>query len=259
MTKFITIASGKGGVGKTTVAINLSNALSDFGRSVILVDASIYTPDIGLYLGAPNVKKTFHDVLNNEAKIRDAIYSHPSGIRIVPGSISLDKARNADPGMIGNVIDGMRGMSEAVLIDCPSGLGKDAMAVIRAADYAIVVTQPDLPSVTDTLKTIKLAEKIGTNVIGVVVNRYSKSSELRPSNVGKLLDRPVIGVIPEDDKIKEALKLKHPVVYSYPDSESTIEFRRLASYLIGQPYETEIPQKEEKNFFTFMKGRFKNA
>ena len=81
MSKFLTVAGSKGGVGKTTVAINIATALSDFGRDIILVDASLETADIGLNLGAPMVKTTLHDVLNKDASIslhaRQLIFTHP--------------------------------------------------------------------------------------------------------------------------------------------------------------------------------------
>ena len=94
MTKIITITSGKGGVGKTTTAINLAAALNSFGKEVILVDANLSTPNVGLHFGAPIVPITLNHVLNGKAEIADAIYEHASGTKIMPSSLSVKDLRN---------------------------------------------------------------------------------------------------------------------------------------------------------------------
>src|SRR3989338_10734519 len=89
MAKLITITSGKGGVGKTTTAINLGAALNAFGKEVIILDANLTTPNIGLHLGAPLVPVSLNHVLSGKAKIVDAIYEHESGTKVIPSSLSV--------------------------------------------------------------------------------------------------------------------------------------------------------------------------
>src|SRR3989338_9089200 len=89
MTKFIVIASSKGGVGKTTTAINLGTALTSFGRDVIVVDANLSAPNVSLYIGAPQVPITLQDVLERNKKITDALYMHANGLKIIPASQSM--------------------------------------------------------------------------------------------------------------------------------------------------------------------------
>src|SRR3990167_1644228 len=96
MTKVITITSGKGGVGKTTTAINLAAAINSFGKEVIVVDANLTTPNVGLHLGAPIVPVSLNHVLSGKADITDAIYEHESGTKIVPSSLSVKELRNLD-------------------------------------------------------------------------------------------------------------------------------------------------------------------
>ena len=92
MAKIYAIISGKGGVGKTTTAINLGTSLNKLGEDVIIVDANLTTPNVGIHLGAPIVPTTLNQVLNNKAKIEDAIYEHESGTKIMPASLSLKEA-----------------------------------------------------------------------------------------------------------------------------------------------------------------------
>src|SRR3989338_4734544 len=99
MTKFIAIASGKGGVGKTTTALNLGTALSNFGKDVVVVDANLSTPHISLHLGSPKLRVTLNDSLKGIVNIKDTAYLHPSGVRIIPSSIALEEHDKKDADM----------------------------------------------------------------------------------------------------------------------------------------------------------------
>ena len=89
MGRVIAVISGKGGVGKTTTAINLGAALNKFNQEVIIVDANLNTPNVGVHLGAPIVPVTFNHVLKGKADIEEAIYEHSSGTKIIPASLSV--------------------------------------------------------------------------------------------------------------------------------------------------------------------------
>ena len=82
MTKFIAIMAGKGGTGKTTTSVNLGAALSYFGKDVVIVDANLTTPNVGIHLGVPVVPIHLHHVLQGKNKINEAIYIHPAGPKI---------------------------------------------------------------------------------------------------------------------------------------------------------------------------------
>src|SRR3990167_9554362 len=97
MAKLITITSGKGGVGKTTTAINIGAAINQFGKEVIIVDANLTTPNVGLHLGAPIVPISLNHVLLGKAKIAEAIYEHESGTKIIPSSLSVNELRRLNP------------------------------------------------------------------------------------------------------------------------------------------------------------------
>ena len=237
MTKFIAIASGKGGVGKTTTALNLGTALSNFGKDVVVVDANLSTPHLSLHLGSPKLRVTLNDSLIGIVDIKDAAYLHPSGVRIIPSSIALEDSSKINYEALHDALLGLTGATELVLIDTAAGIGDDAKAAIKSADELIVVVTPDMPSIAEAMKTIRIAEEHGVKVIGAVVNRHKGDKfEVSKNNIEALLDKPIIGLIPEDNSVLRSLALKHPVVYTHPDSEASIGFKKLAAKLMGQNY-----------------------
>ncbi len=245
MTRFIAITSGKGGVGKTTTSINLGTSLTNFGRDVIVLDGNLGTANVGLYLGSPVVPVTLHDVVKGKSDITEAVYLHPSGLKIIPGSISIDELKKSNYKKLRKELAKLLGKAEVVIMDTPPGLGKDTTAILKAADEAIVVTNPELPAVTDALKTIKLSERLGTKVAGVVLTRVKKDKvEMSIENVESLLEKPVIGIIPDDDTIRKAVKMKHPVTYTHPNTHASIGYKRLAANLLGEKYEEDIIRRD---------------
>lgn len=242
MTKFIALASAKGGVGKTTAALNLGAALSNFGKDVVIVDANMSTPNISVYLGSPRLNLTLNESLKGRIDIRDAAYLHPSGVRIIPSSISSG-GEQPNIAMLPETLMGLVGATHLVLLDTSAGIGDETRSAISAADEVIVVATPDILSMTDAMKTIKLCDDNGKKVIGVVLNRVKGDRfELSTKNVETLLDKAVIGVIAEDNSVLRSLALKHPVVYTHPDSRAAIGFKNLAAKLMGQTYRHSLSE-----------------
>jgi septum site-determining protein MinD len=87
--KVIVITSGKGGVGKTTTAINLGAAINYFGNDVLVIDANLTTPNIGIHLNSPEVPISLNHVLEDKAYPFEAVYEHPSGMKIMLSSLSI--------------------------------------------------------------------------------------------------------------------------------------------------------------------------
>jgi len=246
MSKIIAVASAKGGVGKTTTAINLGAALAGFGRPTIVVDGNLATPNIGLHLGSPVVPASVHDAVLDRKSIRNCVYMHQSGLRVAPASISLDDFKKAGNSSLGRVLRELDGTCEIIIVDSASGLGDGMFSALDAADEAVIVTTPDLPAVTDALKTVQLTEEKGITVVGVVLNRVRGDNlEMRSDEIEAMIERPVIASIPEDESIRKSLKKSHPVVYLHPDSGSSIAYKELAALLVGQKY--EVLTKKEVN------------
>ena len=165
----ILVCSAKGGVGKSTSAINLSAALNDMGRDVTLFDCNFTTPNVGLYYGIAKVGKTIHDVLNKKGDINKSVYLHKSGTKIIPGNISIKGLKKVRPEFLKYKLNKLN--SDIVLLDSSAGLGREALASIDACDEVLVLVNPELPSVTDALRLIRIAKELNKEVIGVVICR----------------------------------------------------------------------------------------
>ena len=230
MTSIIAIASGKGGVGKTTTSINLGAALNAFGKEVVIVDANLTTPNVGLHLGAPIVPVSLNHVLLGKAKVSDAIYEHESGTKIVPSSLSVKELRRLNHGRLKGISRDLRKMADYVIYDGAAGLGEEAVASFEAADDIILVTNPEIPAVTDALKASKLIEDMGKSVRGVIVTRLNgRRSQMPIGNIQDMLELPIIGVVPEDNNVPESVVQKDAVVHTHPKSKAARAYKKIAA------------------------------
>jgi len=243
MSKLITITSGKGGVGKTTTSINLAAAMNSFGKEVVVVDANLTTPNVGLHLGAPIVPVSLNHVLQGKAKVIDAVYEHESGTKVIPSSLSINELRKVNHHKLKEVGRKLKKMADFVIYDSAAGLGDEAIAAIESADELVIVTNPEIPAVTDALKTAKLAERMGKTVKGIIVTKaYASKYEMPISNIHDMLELPILGVIPLDDKIRASLSMKDAVIHTHPNSKASREYMKIAAKLSGFKY-------KEKGFF----------
>ena len=254
MTRIIACVSGKGGAGKTTLVANLGIALAKMGKDVTVLDANLTTPNLGLHLGVPLSPVTIHDVLKGKANIAQAIYRHESGLKIIPAGIALKDLKGVDARDLSTAILDLLGNTEIVLIDAAAGLGREALAAVEAADEMLLITNPDLPAVTDALKSAKLAEQLGTNVTGIVINRKSgRRHEMAREEILSMLDGyQFLGEISEDEEVKNALSKRIPVVHHKPDATASREIKRVAARLIGIELPEEKP-KLSKRFLGFFR------
>jgi septum site-determining protein MinD len=250
MARIIVINSGKGGVGKTTTAINLGASLNKLNKEVIIVDANLNTPNVGLHLGAPIVPVTLNHVLSNKASVEEAIYEHSSGTKIVPSSLSVKELTKFNTKRLAEALKQLSKISEYVIVDSAAGFGEEAMAVINAADEIIIVTNPEMPAVTDALKAVKVARELGKTVNGVIVTRYLDAKyEMPLSSIKSMLETQIIGVIPEDKAVKESLNQRDAVVHTHPKSKVAKKYHEIARKVAGEKIE------EEKGFFKRLFGR----
>lgn len=248
MRKLIVITSGKGGVGKTTTAINLGAAINKFGKDVLIIDGNLSTPNVGIHLNSPEVPVNLNHVLQRKASPYEAVYEHDSGIKIIPSSLSIKELGKIKPERIKEFKSAFKKIAEYVLVDSAAGLGNEAMAAMDLADELIIVTNPELPAITDALKAIKIAEQNGKPVLGVIVTRVRRDDlEMTPETVKEMLETSILGMVPEDRAVQKSLNLKDAVVHTHPTSQAARAYKEIAARILDVKYDSD---KDKDGFFT---------
>jgi len=241
MVRIIGIVSGKGGVGKTTIGLNLGASLAHhFKKSVTLVDCNVTTSHVGLYLGMYYCPITLNKVLRGEYTAEEAVQTHHTGLKVIPASLSLSDLDGIDVTEIRNSIKSLFDKNDIILLDGGPGLGREAVATLRASDELLYVTNPYIPFAMDIVRNQEIANEIGVKPLGIVLNMvHGKKYEMNQKEVEELTRLPVIAKIPFDHSVHKSLALKTPVVTYKPYSPASREFIKLASHITGETYQFE--------------------
>ncbi|MGY4884663.1 MAG: AAA family ATPase [Nanobdellota archaeon] len=230
----IGIVSLKGGVGKTTAVISLGSAIASFGKKVLLVDGNISSPNLGLHLEIVEPEVSLQDVLEKKANPSDAIHKLDK-FDIMPASIFQDYKAN-----LFSMKEKLRYLKRGydyILIDSSPSLDNETLSAMIASDEILVVTTPDHPTLSTTLKALKLAKQRGTPISGLILNKvHNKKFEIPLQNVESTLEIPVMAVIPHDINFLRALANFKPSTEYKPHSEASEEYKKLAATLIGEKY-----------------------
>lgn len=238
MTRFIVVASGKGGVGKTTLAANIAVALSRLGKNVAVLDGDVVMANLEIILGIRNPPVALIDTLTGRLGIEDVLYEGPEGVRVIPAGITLDGFNERNMEMLKSALKDIPEEIEILVIDAPAG--RDASMVMDSGQEVLIVTMPTVSSVSDALKMKILAERMDAKVVGAVINRVEeKPYELSLEEIEHTLEMPVISVVEECDEVKEALAYETPFVTRFPRSKVSNEVLRLSASLIGRDYHIE--------------------
>lgn len=247
MGKVYVIISGKGGVGKTTSAINLGLSMTELGKETIIVDGNLTTPNVGLHLGSPIVPITLNHVINNKAKPEEAIYEHESGTKIMPSSLSIGELNDINHERLCEITKKLKKIADIIILDSSAGLGDEAKSAIKASDEVVIITNPEISAVTDALKTIKLAEQMDKKVVGAIITRHEGEKwEMDIPTIKDMLEVPILGIVPEDYSVKESQRLKNGVVKTHPRSKAAKSYQKIAKRILGPDYMKKLEQKERK-------------
>jgi septum site-determining protein MinD len=225
------VTSGKGGVGKSTTALNVSAALGADGHAVALVDADLGMANIGDMLEV-RTDPTLHDVLAGRADVESAVVSGQAAMDVVPGDRDLTEYAEADPGRLPGVLTTLAEKYEYVVVDAGAGLGYADVVPVEAADEVVLVTTPADAAVGDTAKLAAFSDRVDTQVRGVVVTRVDEAtdSEAVATDVGADL----LGVVPEDPSVPESADAGVSLERYAPDSPAGVAYQRLARVVSGR-------------------------
>jgi MinD-like ATPase involved in chromosome partitioning or flagellar assembly len=208
------------------------------GNDVLVVDANLSAPNLGLHLGILDVEVSIHDVLVGAAPAEKAVHTHSSGLCVIPGSLAYE----GDIPLIDfkATIDPLRRKYKLIILDSAPGLGTEAVAAIRAADYMLIVTNPEIPTIASTMKTFRAAERYRKPILGAVVNKVSgRKFEVPLFEVKRALGWPILMSVPEDLKVRESLTAGVPVIRFAPKSPAARAFLELGER-IGEKLEFSL-------------------
>lgn len=229
------VASGKGGVGKTTTAINVGAGFAEAGQSVVVVDVDLGMANLADVLDVEFDETTLHDVLADDADLEEAVQFSPAGFDVIVGSADFDGFGRADPGGLRSVVEELREEYDVVVLDTGGGLSYDTALPLGLADEVILVTTPDDAALNNVETTRELVDRLGGEVAGVVVNRIGGASGGSQETVESRLDLPVLGAVPEDGAVPDSIEDGIPVVVGNRTSPAAQAFREIAYDLIDEP------------------------
>lgn len=242
--RVITVTSGKGGVGKSNIVVNLGLALARLGQKVLLIDADLGLANLDILLGL-SPRFTIHDLLSLRRSLPEVMVEGPEGIKILPASSGIPELADLDKHQkmfLLNELDEYSEKVDVVLIDTGAGISRNVLFFNIAALERIVVANNEPTSITDAYALIKvLASKHGENHYKLLVNGLSKPQEgemvyrtlLRVTErfLGKGISLEYLGFIPYDEAIPRAVLKQQPVLSLYPRAKVSQCFSSLAKKL----------------------------
>lgn len=242
-TRVIAITSGKGGVGKTNITINLAIALSELGLRVIILDADFGLANIDVLLGIVP-QYTLLDVIKNKRNILEVLAQGPSNIRFLSGGSGVEELVKLDKKQLDKFIENIAFLdriADFILIDTGAGLSDNVMSFLMAADEVLLVTTPEPTSITDAYALVKmLAGRDRSKFIRVIVNKAENANEARDI-LYKLvivakkflnIDLYPLGYILNDEMVIKAVKMQQPFSLYYPKSRASRHIRQISRNLI---------------------------
>lgn len=264
-TKFISITSGKGGVGKTSTTINLAIALSQMGYRIFIIDADLGTANVDVLLNL-HPKYNLTHILNREKDILDIIVEGPGRIQLIPGGSGLQNLADLDEWQFNRLINSFQTLekfADIVLIDTGAGLSKNVVNFLIASDEIVVITTPEPHAITDAYAIIKVMDERDSNLRPkLILNRVENPEEAKQisNKMITVTERFLsirlenLGYIIEDSNVLKAIKKLRPYVLSEPQSPASQCVKNIAKKLI----KPDSAEKEvRKNFIHRVKELFR--
>lgn len=242
--RVIAITSGKGGVGKTTMAINLSVALSRMQYRVCLIDADLGTANVDFLLNLDALYDISH-LASGEKTLEEIMVYGPENLRIIPGCSSLDNPANMLEQQFARLVNAFKRLdqeTDLIILDTGTGLSANVTNFLAAADEILLVTTPDPHAVLDAYALIKTLCKVKQKpVLKLVINRVENDMEEKRVKYNLVnacrsflgLSVEYLGRISESRQIMRSIREMTPVIIDFPKTEAAAEISNIASRLAG--------------------------
>lgn len=269
--RVITVTSGKGGVGKSSVAVNLAIALARLGKRVVVLDADFGLANIEVMLGV-RPKFNLADLMFRAKSIKDIITTGPEGIGFISGGSGIQEMTNLTKEQVINLsarLGELDELADIVIIDTGAGISSTVMEFVMASNEILLVATPEPTSITDAYALLKTLNKKTAFVkenskVQLVANRVKNTDEglelYQKLNlvVERFLDINLtyLGSVPQDNSVVKSVMMQKPVSVAFPDSTSCKAINAMAGRIMGM----EPIQKDERKgiaglFSAVIKGK----
>ncbi len=252
-TRVITITSGKGGVGKSSFAVNLAIALGRKGQRVLIVDVDLGLANIDVMLGITTQHDLSH-VLTGEKDIRDIIVTSQQGIQFISGGsgvYDLIKLQGAQFDVMVDSFLKLGDLADIIIFDTGAGVSENILRLIGASNETILITTPEPTAIMDAYALVKTSNRLTNKPrLRLVVNKADNEKEamaaldgfIRVSKKYMDVDIDQLGYILRDDSMVKAVKMQAPVLVSFPKSVAAQNIEQLTERYLA------IPEHESQKF-----------
>ncbi len=242
----IAVTGGKGGVGKTSVAVNLAVSLADLGRRVVLLDADLGLANVDIMLGI-SPKNNLSHVISGELPLESVFVDGPNGIKVVPAGSGTQEMVQLSPLQHAGLINAFSSIShdiDVLIIDTAAGISDTVVCFVKAAVEVLCVVCNEPTSITDAYALIKLLNQdYGVHRFHVLANMIRSQQEGRDlfGKLSKVTDRfldialQFTGAIPYDDYMRKAVQRQRAVCEAYPRAKAATAFKALAQKVDAWP------------------------
>lgn len=266
MSRIIVITSGKGGVGKTTCTANLGMALAQRGHKVAVVDADFGLRNLDLLLGLENrIVYTALEVLAGECRLEQALVKDKRQPKLALLPAAQNRTKDAvNPDQMKQLVNSLTATYEYVLVDSPAGIEMGFQNATAAAKEAIIVTTPEIAAVRDADRVIGLLEANDIKKVHLIVNRLrpamvQEDMMMSVKDVQEILAVPLLGVIPDDERVIVSTNRGEPLVLSQNISMAGIAFSNIARRLEGEKVPFLDLMAAHDDLFTRIRRLFRSS
>jgi flagellar biosynthesis protein FlhG len=238
--RVLAVASGKGGVGKTNVSVNLATAFAQMGKKVMIMDADLGLANVDVMLGL-QPKLNLSHVIKGECSLEEVLLDAPGGIQVIPASSGVQNMAELTPAEHAGLIRAFSELNtdvDILIVDTAAGISDSVVSFSKAAQELIVVVCDEPASITDAYALIKLLNRDhGVRRFRVLANMAHSEKEGRElfAKLVKVTERflddvvlDFLGSVPYDEYLRKAVKMQRPVVDAYPSSKIATAFKDIA-------------------------------
>jgi flagellar biosynthesis protein FlhG len=264
-TRVVTIASGKGGVGKSNFALNFGLCLKELGQKVILIDLDIGMANLDILMGT-TPKSHLMDMIEQRKSIWDVLEKGPNGIEYLAGGTgftNLLQLSDDERQYFFQELEKLHGYADLILIDTGAGLTVESQQCHLSADEVIILTTPEPTSMADAYSIVKILQgKKPTISIQLLINRVGHPKE-GIEIAGKLkmavqsfLDKElkIFGALPEDEAVRKSVLKQVPFYLAFPKSEASLMLKKLAERFVSGVTTAPAPSPESGGIKGFIRN-----